>query len=595
MAKWPQPLVCFLLCAYCTIMCVIKPVCYVSRLLRGARISRFISVFVLTKFAVTMWLICLLAVVGADALRGINSATLSTSFKGIAVATSPLPDSMSSRRGEPTRYNLPVGWEVMGTPQRISPNPTIVGDLDPTEGVVMTDDSEYGYQLRKRWLDAHNTYRATEAKEANYMNKLIWDYHLEAYAEQWAKQMCINEDPRYFEHSPNLADSTPEWPFHWTVGENIFAGGGVWDDDGTVEYAINDFMSEKPNYNVATGMVVDSTKLWGHYTQIVRQEAQYVGCSLIRGCHANAAPVTTVRGDSEHYAFDGDTSVSFSAYAVCHYDYGNQPDYEGKYRPYTSAYNQQCSQCPTGYSCCESGNLCVGYPPTDFMTNNGLSPPTEFQSTCSNWKRTDNCAGTGASHVSDGSMPYGIDLPYNLCHCGKGPDPKNFLHTVEHAYYFYQGKCYIQTTEQDAVPADVPDSSSGESDVGSTPSTVDGGSSSIDSSSVGTIDGISGGSTSGSTTDGGVSGGSTSGGTTDDGSSGSVSYPSGAGTTPGAAGQNAAGSTDASEEAVVPAESGSNPISVETNTSNNCTHRLVGVSVLVVLFVAKFCSIEPYV
>eukprot|EP01053_Blabericola_migrator_P004865 Blabericola_migrator_1__4864@NODE_2547_length_2623_cov_19_105634_g1593_i0_p2_GENE_NODE_2547_length_2623_cov_19_105634_g1593_i0NODE_2547_length_2623_cov_19_105634_g1593_i0_p2_ORF_typecomplete_len143_score23_06DUF3105/PF11303_8/0_11_NODE_2547_length_2623_cov_19_105634_g1593_i09781406 len=57
------------------------------------------------------------------------------------------------------------------------------------------------------------------------------------------------------------------------------------------------------------------------------------------------------------------------------------------------------------------------------------------------------CAGTGASHVSNGTLPGDVGLEFNTCHCGKGPSPKNFLHTVSHGYTWFEGRCYIQTTE----------------------------------------------------------------------------------------------------------------------------------------------------
>lgn len=102
-----------------------------------------------------------------------------------------------------------------------------------------------------------------------------------------------------------------------------------------------------------------------------------------------------------------------------------------------------CQSCPNGMSCCETG-LCSGRIPYE---SNGLSPfapATESHDgwyQCANFKRTD-CAGTGAS-VYRAKMPNdGSDLEFNQCHCGKGPEPENFIDTVSHGYFWFRNRCY---------------------------------------------------------------------------------------------------------------------------------------------------------
>eukprot|EP01053_Blabericola_migrator_P010968 Blabericola_migrator_1__10967@NODE_634_length_7135_cov_65_670770_g465_i0_p3_GENE_NODE_634_length_7135_cov_65_670770_g465_i0NODE_634_length_7135_cov_65_670770_g465_i0_p3_ORF_typecomplete_len179_score44_51CAP/PF00188_26/0_00048SNN_transmemb/PF09049_10/1_8SNN_transmemb/PF09049_10/8_7e02_NODE_634_length_7135_cov_65_670770_g465_i015672103 len=122
------------------------------------------------------------------------------------------PDTMATRLGEPTRYDLPWSWRdhVGGSWQKKGDGP-IITDLGD-QGTLLTDDSETGYKLRKILLDKHNALRAQDAPQADYMNKLLWDFHIEAYAEQWAKALCTNADPTITEHSPDMIDDLEEWP-----------------------------------------------------------------------------------------------------------------------------------------------------------------------------------------------------------------------------------------------------------------------------------------------------------------------------------------------------------------------------------------------
>eukprot|EP01053_Blabericola_migrator_P004520 Blabericola_migrator_1__4519@NODE_2407_length_2814_cov_3_574809_g1509_i0_p1_GENE_NODE_2407_length_2814_cov_3_574809_g1509_i0NODE_2407_length_2814_cov_3_574809_g1509_i0_p1_ORF_typecomplete_len244_score37_53CAP/PF00188_26/6_9e09Prorich/PF15240_6/0_0069_NODE_2407_length_2814_cov_3_574809_g1509_i04411172 len=133
-----------------------------------------------------------------------------------------LPDTMPSRLGEPPRFDLPHAWDDVSRAykQKKGVRP-VIEDLGD-KGYVATNDTVQAYQLRKLLLDLHNQYRTVDAARANYMNKLIWDFHLEAFAEQWAKTLCTEtSDPKYSSHSPDRSDHWAAWPSTYGFGENL--------------------------------------------------------------------------------------------------------------------------------------------------------------------------------------------------------------------------------------------------------------------------------------------------------------------------------------------------------------------------------------
>eukprot|EP01053_Blabericola_migrator_P004866 Blabericola_migrator_1__4865@NODE_2547_length_2623_cov_19_105634_g1593_i0_p1_GENE_NODE_2547_length_2623_cov_19_105634_g1593_i0NODE_2547_length_2623_cov_19_105634_g1593_i0_p1_ORF_typecomplete_len225_score29_71CAP/PF00188_26/7_5e05_NODE_2547_length_2623_cov_19_105634_g1593_i017322406 len=152
------------------------------------------------------------AVVALGALMGAH---------GVELISVPkiLPDTMPSREGEPIRYDLPHEFlNLQGpAPRQRKVSDYIIGDLQEA-GTVVTDDSETGYMWRRLILEKFNAIRKNDGYEANYMTKLRWDFHLEAYAEQWAKYSCQNSEPNY------VQKTRPDWPWGYATGE--LNGGG---------------------------------------------------------------------------------------------------------------------------------------------------------------------------------------------------------------------------------------------------------------------------------------------------------------------------------------------------------------------------------
>ncbi|KAK9172585.1 Cysteine-rich secretory protein family protein [Cryptosporidium meleagridis] len=207
-------------------------------------------------------------------------------------------------------------------------------DLIYSQVNIMTDE------YRIKILNMHNELRAKEASSATYMIKLAYDYSLEGYAANWGMK-CMNGQ---FQHSPQT------WPNRASPGENLYASSidvsklSSWDPSNVVK----SWWDEREHFNWKMGGPEGGYPV-GHWTQVVRAAASTVGCAIIVRCPG-----------------------SWKTYVICHYDFGNLG-----YIPYPnfkvdkSLPQKPCSQCPSGYNCCEN-NLCVG------IINPKVPPPGEL-------------------------------------------------------------------------------------------------------------------------------------------------------------------------------------------------------------------------
>lgn len=140
----------------------------------------------------------------------------------------PQPDNQVNRWGSISRVHIPnpLGTNPYGMSSIAAYTPLLTPL--PSENVY-TDDTANGYRIRKSLLDMHNYVRKLEAPAATFMTKLIWDYHLEAYATQWAQYLCQNPSSKMFEHSPDTSNGLPAWPYRISTGENLYTSSAVRD------------------------------------------------------------------------------------------------------------------------------------------------------------------------------------------------------------------------------------------------------------------------------------------------------------------------------------------------------------------------------
>ncbi len=109
-------------------------------------------------------------------------------------------------------------------------------------------------------LDRHNYWRA----DVGITEKLQWSEKMASLATDWAKQ--LKEKGCAFEHRLNNK-----------YGENLFKGtSGVFD----ATYVVDAWAGEKADYNYNKN-TCKPKKMCGHYTQIVWQTTQKVGCAKI--------------------------------------------------------------------------------------------------------------------------------------------------------------------------------------------------------------------------------------------------------------------------------------------------------------------------
>eukprot|EP01053_Blabericola_migrator_P003514 Blabericola_migrator_1__3513@NODE_2041_length_3378_cov_29_038357_g1296_i0_p1_GENE_NODE_2041_length_3378_cov_29_038357_g1296_i0NODE_2041_length_3378_cov_29_038357_g1296_i0_p1_ORF_typecomplete_len527_score121_14CAP/PF00188_26/5e20_NODE_2041_length_3378_cov_29_038357_g1296_i016553235 len=340
-------------------------------------------------------------------------------------STQPLADGVAgSRAGKMSRIGIPAAWGTNPYAVQQSGQPVQEG-LTSSQGTVYTDSTANGYRIRKALLDMHNYVRKQESPAAKSMTKLIWDFHLEAYSYQWAQKLCTNPTTKWFEHSPDNSNGLPAWPFRIATGENLYTSTAVRDSSEDFSDVVSKWYAEREWYDWGTGNAKPGApQPVGHWKQLVRPEITTVGCTVVSGCK---------------------TQGDWRTFVVCHYDYGNvgkdpyEPNYQG----------QMCQSCPTGMTCCEAG-LCSGKVPLEATSLGPFVPATETHDgwyECANHKRQD-CAGTGASVFRETMPNDESDLEFQQCHCGKGPEPENFVDTVSHGYFWFRNKCYEAITGQ---------------------------------------------------------------------------------------------------------------------------------------------------
>jgi len=336
------------------------------------------------------------------------------------VGTAPTNDSYESLRDAPLT-NWPFSTNA-NVPFRVDQGPSGPLKKIPTDETILTDGTIGGYKVRKILLDTHNYYRKVDAPDASYMNKLLWDFSLEAYAFEYATYLC--QVPNWqFQHSPQSGGS-PQWPFRTTQGENLYgksASISRSQAEKEAQVIVTKWYNEKEYYDIRTGSSKIPGKPIGHYTQIVRQEATAVGCAFVTDCHGT-------------YMSQGSNQTA-KTLLVCQYDYGNVGMIP--YKPNNG--RGTCHSCPKGLNCCEQG-LCSGAATTD--TLEPFEKPKYYSDEwygCSNWQRS-SCAGTGAT----GMTAFASDLEFNRCNCGDYnlTGYSTLFDITYHGFLWWRNRCF---------------------------------------------------------------------------------------------------------------------------------------------------------
>jgi len=109
-------------------------------------------------------------------------------------------------------------------------------------------------------VETHNYWRA----DVGVSETLVWSEEMAKLAADWAKQ--LKKKNCGFEHRPNN-----------NYGENLFMGTSGYYGPKDV---VDSWASEKADYNYARNKC-KSGKICGHYTQIVWETTQKVGCAKI--------------------------------------------------------------------------------------------------------------------------------------------------------------------------------------------------------------------------------------------------------------------------------------------------------------------------
>lgn len=349
----------------------------------------------------------------------LGSQTSVTASEGYLSSNSvPLPDADDDKRmGSIQSVILPSTWGSPPFPMSYSASGPFTGDLSSSLGTVLTDDSDNGHRIRKQLLDAHNYVRQTEAPEATYMTKLVWDFHLEAYATQWATFLCTAGEKDYFEHSPDK-NGFPAWPWRGGQGENLYTTTGVRDASYDFSEVVYKWYAEKSYYDWNTGKANPANKgPVGHYTQLVRQDASMMGCAVMTNCKQ-----------------PGD----WRTFVACQYDWGNAG--KDPYVKRTSNSGVVCDACPKGFTCCEK-NLCSGY-----FTSSEITPLQGATTFSDEWYGCKNqrmaCADTGALTFNYAVPGDEYHLEFNTCQCGKGSSHADSYDTVAKGYVWYRDRCF---------------------------------------------------------------------------------------------------------------------------------------------------------
>jgi len=323
----------------------------------------------------------------------------------------------ANRMGSIDNVNIPSTWGVPPFPLGYSASGPFTGDLSKSYGQLLTDSSQSGHRIRKQLLDAHNYVRQLESPAATYMTKLIYDFHLEGYATQWANYLCTANQKKFFEHSPD-SHGFPAWPWRGGQGENLYTTSGLRTSDHDFSEVIYKWYAEKEYYDWNSGKAKPSNAgPVGHYTQLVRQDATAVGCAVITGCKQ--------QGD-------------WRTFVACQYDWGNSG--KDPYVKRTSNFGAVCDQCPNGFDCCEK-NLCAGQAKSQVFTP--YSPAKTYSTEwygCKNHLRA--CGGTGALTFETKVPGDPYDLEFHSCHCGRGSGHDNIYDSVSKGYLWYRDRCF---------------------------------------------------------------------------------------------------------------------------------------------------------
>eukprot|EP00914_Ancora_sagittata_P029202 GHVO01057717.1.p1 GENE.GHVO01057717.1~~GHVO01057717.1.p1 ORF type:complete len:426 (-),score=54.37 GHVO01057717.1:122-1399(-) len=327
----------------------------------------------------------------------------------------PSPDYDWHKRQGPM-YHLKLPYQ--GSPFNVDyvAQGPFFSQIPSSAGTLLTDSSTQGFKHRKQLLDAHNYVRKMESQYAQSMTKLVWDFHLEAYAQQWGQYLCTSTG-RYFAHSPNSEKGRPSWPWRMAQGENLYTTTGVRESNHDFSEVVYKMYDEKADFDWNSGKSKNGNPI-GHYTQLVRAEATAVGCSVITNCRS---------------------TNDYRTFVACQYDYGNV----GK-QPYTlrASGEKSCQHCPNGFNCCEQG-LCSGAFVTDELTP--YSPATTGSNDwygCKNHVRS--CANTGALYSVTSFAADKNQLEFNPCICGRVDSesmPDLFDIDVK-GYTWYRNHCY---------------------------------------------------------------------------------------------------------------------------------------------------------
>eukprot|EP00915_Cephaloidophora_sp_WS-2016_P002367 GHVH01003160.1.p1 GENE.GHVH01003160.1~~GHVH01003160.1.p1 ORF type:complete len:518 (+),score=60.08 GHVH01003160.1:563-2116(+) len=293
--------------------------------------------------------------------------------------------------------------------------------MDTNQGDYGIDSTQFGFEMRKHMIHTHNYYRSIESYVSQggpkYMNKIKWDFSLEAYALQWTSYLCLSPG-RYFDHSP-IRSGYPAWPMRVVFGENLYASSGSnlglpsggrnsGNPFDQIDQMLTDFYNEKACYDAASAAaggegvfqhcVDEGQDFVGHYTQMVRPEVTGVGCAMVTNC----------KQSEDH---------PWHSYLGCQYDYGNT----GGLVPYERDYSVKkrhedfCQHCPSGFDCCQA-SLCSGGSTTiDFEPWGPARAYAGHDQKCP-WKRNDSCANTGSALMMNLSQS-GDEFEYNECSC----------------------------------------------------------------------------------------------------------------------------------------------------------------------------------
>jgi len=122
-------------------------------------------------------------------------------------------------------------------------------------------------EMRAEILNGHNAKRSGVSPSASNMGKLMWDDNLEIQAQVWASY-CT------FQHGGHWDDRTG-----YLSGQNLFTKTG-WSatnqQAGSPSKPMNSWWNENQYYDYDANRCTGSQ--CGHYTQMARGEAEYIGC-----------------------------------------------------------------------------------------------------------------------------------------------------------------------------------------------------------------------------------------------------------------------------------------------------------------------------